>query len=536
MKPLRSIALCLLPAAVALAAATGIARAQQERAQACEASSCFGIDWRQPLMSQVAALPPGLATPAGATPLHYAVRHCAAPVVLYAMAELDENFNSIDPATGLPLLGNAILVCNTAAMRTLLELGASPLAPEPEGGNLLHFALRKGRTHFLSLMLQYTVDLEQRDDAGLTPLQLALWLEDRQAALQLLKAGADPNVRGQGGLTLIHLAVYRGDKELLNELLTQEADFNAADDSGRVPLHYAVTRAFDHEMATLFRAADAYTGPLDYDGKAPIHYASALADSASVAALLALRADPDQPDSSGDRPLAYALRNNPDVRVVTALLRMGADPNLPASDGKPLVQMAASLRDDHALNELIAAGADPNQTDSENRTLLHLAVLGGNSALAARLLDMGLDPDALDHTGKTPLELALLYKLGGPGGERFAQIQAERDALAQELREKRQAAAADARAREIERLEALRKERELRRQQRAQRPETVPSARVLENQIVRGQYQIDRLQLRMRNLPPNSPDEAKLAQQIEQAQQGLATKREQLAAQKAASP
>ena len=541
MKRSLAAAALLLGFAGLLAPAAGQFREDVKRKRAtmaeCQEHTCFGIDWRLAPLSEVVQLPSGLVTKSGETPLHYAIRYCAPPAVITALVEKGGDLNLVDPATGLPLLGNAILVCGRAVARRMLELGASALASEPSGGNMLHFALRSDRFQFLPLLLEYIANLDQADNNGLTPLQLALWKEDGRSAIMLLEAGADPDVQGSGGLALAHLAVYERDMNLLRALVDADADLGIVDDYGRSPLHYAASGLLDEEIASFFGNAGVAVNLLDDSGKAPIHYAALLADAESAAALLAIKADPNLPDLDGIPPLIHALRTNPDVRTVSALLRMGADPNMPAADGETPVKVAIAIRNDNALDELIAAGSRLRQVDDRGRTLLHFALEAANSIVADRLLAMGLDPKQEDDAGVTPLSLARQLQTIGRLGPGFAELIA---AIDRQL-EERLAAEEKAKQEQLDRerdnyFEAVRQanERRLENRQRQQQRERETRAksvspRMLASEIARRESALERLNTRLRNQAEGSAQAQKMQEQIARAQGELAKLREQLA-------
>ena len=537
-----------LPLALAVAAALSAPALSQfkedvKRKRAtmseCQGHDCFGIDWRLAPLSEVLELPAGLATEAGETPLHFAVRHCASPAVIKTLVENGDNLNTVDPATGLPLLGHAILICGTATVRRMLELGASALAGEPGGGNMLHLALRNDKQQLIPLLLEYVVDLEKTDANDLAPLQLALWKEDSRSAIALLAAGADPNVRGSGGLSMAHLAVYRHDMDLLRTLVAAGADLGLRDDYGRSPLHYAAAGLLNEEIASFFGNSGVPVNLADNSGRAPIHYAASLADAEAIAALLAIKADPNLPDLNGTPPLIHALRGNSDIRAISALLRMGADPNASGGDGMTPIQVAIAIRNDNALEELIAAGSRLRQIDGNGRSLLHFALANANILIADRLLVMGLDPHQQDNEGRSPISIARRLKEAGRLGPKFARLiddldrqAAERQAAEEEASKKRLdeewQRKQEAEQQAIERRRQLAAERK--QQQREREANKSVNPRVLANEIKRGESGLARLNARLRNYPEDSPQAKRTQKRIDEAQGRLAKLREKLAA------
>lgn len=74
------------------------------------------------------------------------------------------------------------------------------------------------------------------DDAGLTPLHLAVLRCRTNVVGLLLSKGADVNRKGQGGPTPLHLAAQEGCIDAAKMLLAKGAKINPRDDQGRTPL------------------------------------------------------------------------------------------------------------------------------------------------------------------------------------------------------------------------------------------------------------------------------------------------------------
>jgi cytochrome c len=82
-------------------------------------------------------------------------------------------------------------------------------------------------------------DLNLPDDAGRTPLDLAVIHCHTNVVLLLLDKGAKINVKAAGGATPLHLAAQGGCADVVILLLTKGAKVNARDDQGHTPLKRA---------------------------------------------------------------------------------------------------------------------------------------------------------------------------------------------------------------------------------------------------------------------------------------------------------
>lgn len=83
-------------------------------------------------------------------------------------------------------------------------------------------------------------DLNFRDDAGRTPLDLAIIHCQTNVVLLLLDKDAKINIKAQGGATPLHLAAQEGCIDAVKLLLDKNAKVNARDDQGKTPLDRAM--------------------------------------------------------------------------------------------------------------------------------------------------------------------------------------------------------------------------------------------------------------------------------------------------------
>jgi len=139
-------------------------------------------------------------------------------------------------------------------------------SPLPRGGYPLHETARLGRIVMLKMLLKQGVQMEPRDSAGRTPLELAILNGRTQAAETLIEAGAgfDPSallllsaqenvtdrslvrflrqrganidIRDPDGHTPLLIAAGHGNHRLIHHLLEYGADVNARNNAGESAL------------------------------------------------------------------------------------------------------------------------------------------------------------------------------------------------------------------------------------------------------------------------------------------------------------
>ena len=258
-----------------------------------------------------------------------------------------------------------------------------------------------------------------------TPLMYAARENARAAAAALVVAGADLDLVDPDGATALAIAIVNANYELAVQLLDAGADPNVVDTAaGMGPLYAAVDM---HRLAIGHgRPNPRNVGTLDAAGVVQQLLAHGADPNARLAKPIMQRHHTagDGALGAGATPLMRAAKSG-DVAVMRLLLAAGADLSSTMPNGSTALMYAAGLgwRNGSALAPsydqgseteaveaiglLIDLGLAVDAVDAAGNTALHAAVTGRRSpAIIAALLARGADPLAANAKGETPLAVA----------------------------------------------------------------------------------------------------------------------------------
>jgi ankyrin repeat protein len=138
-----------------------------------------------------------------------------------------------------------------------------------------------------------------------------------------------------------------------------------------------------------------------------------MGDSATAAALLARKADPNGAEPDGTTPLHWAVRND-DAALVGRLLKAGADGKAANRYGVTAIALACESGNPAIIEQLLKAGVSANATGPLGETALHTCARAGKTAAARLLIASGATIDVVESwRGQTPL----MWAAGGGHAE-----------------------------------------------------------------------------------------------------------------------
>lgn len=235
-------------------------------------------------------------------------------------------------------------------------------------------AAKEGDYETVRQLTTNPINLEVKDDLGMTPLMLAAWKGHQSVVELLLRRGSDVKARSNVGNNVIHWAAATSNS-IVELLLAHGADINAQEDiSGMTPLSSIAVRG------------DSWAGVVNF--------------------LTKCGADAEIENKYGMTPARWAAAQN-HFKVLCALLDNGAKIRNQVGDGSPALHLAAAGGHDRVVKRLLEMqDVDINAVDKYGYTPLLWAVHKGGTTVVKILLDKGANAGAKLPDGKTCFNLA----------------------------------------------------------------------------------------------------------------------------------
>ncbi|CAN8022810.1 unnamed protein product, partial [Ixodes persulcatus] len=287
---------------------------------------------------------------------------------------LDPNFHC--PDTGeTPLTLAAGLKGPTKVIIALVNGGALLDFRTKDGRTALHRAVERNNLEALRTLLDLGASPNYKDARGLTPLYYTvLWNADPQLTELLLHDHAQPGIADPQGWQEVHQACKHGLVQHLEQLLFYGADMNARNASGNTPLHVcAVNDRESCARVLLFRGAD--PAALNYANQNPYQVA-VIAGNLALADVIRNHKPEDvvpyrEPPQYNPRRRASSAalsRTHSDPRL--ELVVLGAKPPSPCPSNRSLPPFSSASTVSEASSmasssSAATAAAHANAEDSE---------------------------------------------------------------------------------------------------------------------------------------------------------------------------
>lgn len=266
------------------------------------------------------------------------------------------------------------------------------------------------------------LDLEDKDETGMTKLHHAVQTGDLQLAESLIQGGAKLSSRDRNGRTTFHYAFVGPScyPEMIEMLLnaSDKSIMNLGDDNGQTVLHYAAQMG-DTAAIRVLSENGVDAGLTDNYGFTPLLWAVVAGHTKVTDMLLSLGAGGLNSTSRDDRA-ALANSTSPDGKsalawaaglnhVHIAQLLVDNNANLSRTLKGPMMMPldeAAAAGSEFIVQLLLAKGADPNSRNRDGWSAIHWAAEEGHFQIVRMLLDAGASVNAVSSYGTSALHCA----------------------------------------------------------------------------------------------------------------------------------
>lgn len=290
---------------------------------------------------------------------------------LFFLVKTPENIEA-SSCTGTTPLFMAVKLNNVRMCELLLDNGASVNACDSNGVTPLHCAVSCGHHCIAYLLIGRKANVNTRCQRTLlTPLHLAVALQNQTLVIALLKSGADPFARSKDGSCALHFAARLPHSRLVRNI---------------VPFVWNIE-------------------PRTNDGLTPLHIAAQFGSLANISMLVAFQARVDTVSNEGLFPLLWAVANN-EILACKLLLDCGAPINQCDYTGRTALHFACAHKRLEIVRFLLSRHPDLNCRSRDGSTPLIVACALGAHVIVNLLCDAGASLFAKNNWDMTAMQLS----------------------------------------------------------------------------------------------------------------------------------
>eukprot|EP00775_Hariotina_reticulata_P002549 gene2549-2852_t len=274
-------------------------------------------------------------------------------------------------------------------------------------------AAADGELDIVQSMLRQGMNPDSADYDGRTALMFAAYKDHKDVVLALLFVGGDPTLKDAQGFDAMIEAARGGSREVI-EVLTRSGARTGISRVLQASLLCKATYEGKLDRLSCLILSGCDVGATDYDGQTALHVAAADGNLPAARLLVKAGADVTLTDRWGYSPmdLAYKAGAAPLVELFETIVSPEAAAAADKTwrrDRAEAALTAARYGDCGALQRLLKRGCPVDVEDYEGKTLLFVAVTSKQEAAVKVLLAAGANPNTTNTAGSSPLlEAALI--------------------------------------------------------------------------------------------------------------------------------
>lgn len=221
---------------------------------------------------------------------------------------------------------------------------------------------------------------------------------DLDETVSLLEEGVDIDYRNNDGLTALHQACIDENEEMVNLLLERGANIEAVDNEGWTPLHAAAS-AGNVDIAQILVENNANLAAVNNEGEVPLD----LAEEEEMEDFLSEEIDNQELEVEDARNEEEAMM----LEDANSWLNKKKVDEVLDWQGATAMHVAASKGYNKVISTILQIGnIDVNIRDVDGWTPLHAAVHWGSKTACELLTEAGADFELKNSNGQTPCDLA----------------------------------------------------------------------------------------------------------------------------------
>lgn len=325
---------------------------------------------------------------------------------------------------------------NTTKVQKYISDGKDIDVKDANQNTLLIYAISNEKNDIVSLLLNTSIDINERNKQGLSALMLASQKNNITVIDLLTAKDVYINAKDNGNFSSLMFASEMGNTEIVNKLLDKGAKIDEKNLKNETALTLAVKNnhldvvkiLLQHkpqkDYEALYIAAEKGYSPIlksllenNYDSKEHLTAAlrraclSSIDSPEIIRELIASGAEINTIDMDGNTPLLLAI-NNKNLETVKSLISLGANVNYKniKSNGETPLLLASKGGNSLVVEELIKAGADIEVSYKDKNSPLMVAINSGDIQTVNALIKAKANVNSSNSNGVSPLMLAAKSK------------------------------------------------------------------------------------------------------------------------------